>query len=109
MLKKQYLADQKTCKVTFTLGRDLAREAHDISLVGDFNRWDETANPMKRLKDGRFTTAVKLDCGESYQFRYLIDGIVWENDWDADGYETTPFGDSENSIVFVSPAPPGTH
>ncbi len=109
MLKKQYLADQKTCKVTFTINRTGALGADAVSLVGDFNHWDQTANPMKRLKNGSFTTAVKLGCGESYQFRYLIDGKIWENDWDADGYETTPFGDSDNSIVNVLSAPAGTH
>ena len=109
MLKKQYLADHKTCKVTFTLKRDRTHGAHEVSLVGDFNQWDDTANPMKHLENGNFTTTVKLDCGASYQFRYLIDGTMWENDWDADAYETTPFGDSENSIVNVFPEASGIH
>lgn len=104
MLKKQFLEDQNICKVTFILN-PRTEGAQDVSLIGEFNHWDEKANPMKRDKDGSFTTTVDLDIGESYQFRYLVDGKIWENDWDADGFETTPFGDSENSIVSLFPPP----
>jgi len=101
MLKKQFLADKKTCKVTFSIDHGAAEAAKGISLVGDFNDWNDEVDPMKRSKTGRFSTTVKLPCGESYQFRYVIDGSIWENDADADDYVPSPFG-SDNSVVDVS-------
>ena len=60
MLKKQYLSDRKTCKVTFTIDHGAAREASRVALVGDFNAWSHTAHPMQRLRSGSFSTTVKL-------------------------------------------------
>lgn len=100
MLKKQYLEDKKTCNVTFSIDHGAAEAAETISLVGDFNDWDNAANPMKRIKSGGFSTTLKLPCGDSYQFRYVIDGSIWENDADADGYVPSPFA-SDNSVVEV--------
>lgn len=99
MLKKQYQAGHETCKVTFTIDHAVAHDAQAVSVVGDFNDWDVTANPMKRRSDGSFDAMIKLSRGESYQFRYLIDGSIWENDAEADGYVPTPFGDCDNSVV----------
>ena len=59
---------------------------------------------MKKLKNGSFTAAIKLNCGESYQFRYLVDGDSWQNDWEADDYFPTHYGDCDNSIVTVTTA-----
>ncbi len=100
MFKKQYLADNKTCKVSFSIDHGAAEAAESVSLVGEFNGWNDEANPMKRRKKGGFATAVKLPCGDSYQFRYVIDGSIWENDAEADGYVSSPFG-SDNSVVEV--------
>lgn len=99
MLKRKFLADKATCSVTFTTDAGITREAKAAAVVGSFNNWDATANPMKRRKDGTFATTVKLPCGESHQFRYLIDESRWENDVAADHYVPTPFGDSANSVV----------
>ena len=101
MLKKQYLADNKTCKVTFTSDPVVTKNAAKASVVGEFNGWDENADPMKRRKDGTFAAAIKLGCGKHYQFRYLIDGSIWENDAKAARYVRTPFGDCDNSVIEV--------
>ncbi len=98
-LKKQYLKSQK-CKVTFTLPAKAAPDATNVMLVGEFNNWDETATPMKKMKDGRFQITLTLDPGQEYRFRYLIDGQYWENDWAADRYEPGPFS-CDNSVVVV--------
>jgi 1,4-alpha-glucan branching enzyme len=100
MLKKQYLADKKHCKVTFSIGHGATEDAKVVSLVGDFNAWDAEAEPMKRGKSGDFSTTLKLGCGDSYEFRYVIDGSIWENDAEADSYVSSPFG-SDNSVVEV--------
>lgn len=101
MLKKQFLADKKTCKVTFEIDHGAASEAHVVSIVGDFNGWDPSSDPMKPTKGGGFSKTLNLKCGDSYQFRYIIDDTVWENDAAADDYVPTPYG-GDNSVVDVS-------
>ncbi len=101
-IKKQYLKSRPVCKVTFRVEKDAAKSADKIYLVGDFNQWDDKATPMKRLKSGDFTQTVELETEQTeYQFRYLNDQGVWENDWEADKY--IPNGiDGENSVVQLA-------
>ena len=99
MIKKQFLKSKPVCKATFTLPQEAAPEAKEVALVGDFNEWDTQAGiPMKKQKDGVFKAVVELESGKEYQFRYLIDGETWENDWEADKYVPTPFG-VDNSVI----------
>lgn len=98
MLKKQYYKGGNKCRVWFYLPSQV--EAESAHLVGDFNDWDMKADPMKVKKDGTFYTAVTLETGQEYQFRYLLDNQRWENDWDADAYKTNELG-TENSVVSV--------
>ena len=97
-LTKRYLKTKPVCKVTFRLSSELAERAKSAAVVGEFNGWSGRKNPMKKLKDGGFTATIELPPGESYQFRYLLDGRVWENDADADGYVRTAFA-SENCLL----------
>jgi 1,4-alpha-glucan branching enzyme len=99
-LKKQYLKSGSLCKVTFSLPSQIAKLVTTAHLVGDFNDWSVSATPMKRLKNGTFTATVTLRQNEEYQFRYLLDGLRWENDWKADKYVPNRYG-SENSVVVV--------
>jgi 1,4-alpha-glucan branching enzyme len=98
MLKKSYYKGGENCRVWFYLPADV--NADSAHLVGDFNDWDKTAQPMKKKKDGTFYTAVTLPTGREYQFRYYLDGQRWENDWDADRYVKNEQG-TENSVVSV--------
>ncbi|HDP99252.1 MAG TPA: glycoside hydrolase [bacterium] len=98
-LKKRYLKDKPACKVTFRLEKAAAPSARTVHLVGDFNNWDEQAKPMKKSKNGDFTATLKLDAGVEYQFRYLIDGEKWENDWKADKYAPSHFPGIDNSVI----------
>ncbi len=100
-IKKIYLKSRNTCKVTFRVSKEAVPDAQQVCVAGDFNDWNILANPMKRLKNGDFTTQIELQLGRDYQFRYHIDGIRWENDWQADKYVQNPFGDSDNSVVVV--------
>lgn len=100
--KKQLLKSRPVCKVTFRVSKEAADGAETIYVVGDFNHWDETANPLKCLKSGDFTATVDIDSTrEEYQFRYLYDGENWENDWDADAYADNGNG-GENSVIKMS-------
>jgi len=98
MLKKTYYKGGNKCRVWFYLPSEV--DAETANLVGDFNDWDETADPMKIKKDGTFYTAITLETGKEYQFRYLLDNERWENDWNADAYQTNELG-TQNSVVIV--------
>lgn len=100
-LKKQYLKSKPICKVTFKLPAEAASDADSVKLLGDFNEWNLTAEPMKKLKSGDFTQTVNLEKDKEYQFRYLIDNAEWENDWEADAYIPSPVSMEDNSIVRV--------
>lgn len=96
MLKKTPMASGKKVKVTFELP---ANGATTATVVGDFNGWDKEAAPMKqRKKDGVFAASLNLPVGQSYQFRYWVDGQRWENDWAADDYVPNGFGE-DNSVL----------
>ena len=41
---------------------------------------------------------LELDAGREYQYRYLVNGTDWQNDWNAEAYTGNPYS-SENSIV----------
>ncbi|GGX59478.1 isoamylase early set domain-containing protein [Saccharospirillum salsuginis] len=98
-IKKRYLKSKPICKCTFTLPKDAAPKAETVTLVGDFNDWSREKTPMKRLKTGDFKLEMDLEAGQQYQYRYLIDGRVWENDWEADDYVQVPELAVENSVV----------
>ena len=97
-MKKTYAKNNKTCKVTFHTNKEI--KAETVHLVGDFNEWDERATPMEAMKDGRFKVTLTLDTGREYQFRYLVNGAEWHNDWDADKYVANPYS-GDNSVVVV--------
>ncbi len=99
-LKKQYLKSSPKCKVTFRLPREAAPHAASVNIVGDFNNWNLTETPMKKLKNGDFALTLELPCNREYSFRYLIDTERWENDWFADKYIPNPYG-CDDSVVVV--------
>ncbi len=99
--QKRYLKTKNVSKVTFCLPAEAAREAQAVCLVGDFNGWDANATPMSRLKSGEFKVTLDLETGREYEYRFLIDGRVWENDWAADDYRPAGIPGAENSVVTV--------
>jgi hypothetical protein len=56
---------------------------------------------MKKNKTGVFSKTLVLETGRSYQFRYILDQSRWENDPEADDFQDTPFGDSQNSVICL--------
>ena len=99
-LKKDYVKNRQTCKVTFFLPEEAAPEARKIAVVGDFNSWNKNADMMTRQKDGSFSLTLELTSNREYRFKYLIDGTQWENDWCADKYVRNEFG-GEDSVIQV--------
>jgi 1,4-alpha-glucan branching enzyme len=96
---KSYLKTKKgIVKVTFELPSEVAAE--QAVVVGEFNNWDPSATPMKRKKDGSFSTALNLESGKEYRFRYFLDGGRWENDPHPDRLVPNVFG-SQDSVILA--------
>jgi 1,4-alpha-glucan branching enzyme len=100
-VKKEYLKGVNVCRVTFRLPKAAAPDAKSVHIVGDFNNWNISANPMKMLENGDYITKLDLETGKEYQFRYLIDESIWENDWNADKYVKSIYGDHDNSVIIT--------
>ncbi len=99
-LSKVLTADGKV-EVTFTVSAEAAQGAKTINIAGDFNSWSSTDNSLKMGKDGSFSITLTLDPNKEYQFRYLLDGTKWENDWKADKYIPAPYSNADNSVVVT--------
>ena len=97
-MKKYYTKTGKSCRVTFELPAE--SNAVDAVVCGEFNNWSATENPLVKRKDGRLSSTISLKSGNSYRFRYLINGERWENDWNADMYLPNEFG-TEDSVVQI--------
>jgi len=100
-IKKKFLKSKPMCKVTLKLTKEQVKSAKVVHVVGEFNNWDTRSTPMKGLKNGGFATTFDLKTGKEYQFRYLLEEREWENDWDADKYVPSGYGDCENSVIIV--------
>ena len=98
MLRKTYSKKGNSCRVTFDLHAD--GNTKTVSLCSEFNDWNPSVHPMKRRKDGRFSTTISLESGLDYRFKYLLDSQRWENDWNADSYVPNCFG-TDDSLVKV--------
>ena len=101
MISKKYLKTKPVAKVTFSLAKKEAQGAEKVAIAGDFNNWNTTENILKKNKDGKFSLTLDLEKGKTYQFRYVLDNQVWENDWAADAYVPNNLTFEENSVVEV--------
>lgn len=97
MLKKKFFKSKPTCQVTFQLPSEI--EAQAATIVGDFNGWDQSASPLKKIKS-MWKTTLELEKDKSYQFRYLVNGSEWYNDEAADSYVPNNIN-GDNSVVVT--------
>ncbi len=98
MLKKSYSKTGTVCRVTFKYENE--EQAASAVLAGEFNDWSLTAAPMKKLKDGSFSVTLSLPATQNYRFRYVLDGNVWVNDSQADGYAPNEYGEANSVLVL---------
>lgn len=96
-IKKQYLKNKQTCKVTFIVA---AKESENVAVLGDFNNWNAEATNLVKLKNGTFKGVVNLEKNKTYEFRYLIDN-AYINDEQADSYKWNNFANAENGILSL--------
>ena len=98
MLKKSYSKTGKICRVTFKYSNP--ENAATAVIAGEFNEWSLKESPMKKLKNGSFSAILSLPAGNSYRFRYVLNGNSWVNDEDAHSYLPNEYGE-DNSVVDV--------
>ena len=97
VIEKQEGSRPGTVRVVFLFPANVL--AQQVHVVGDFNDWNRSSHPMARNGNKVYWhLELELARGKAYQFRYLLDGKVWQNDWQADRYAPNPFG-GENSVV----------
>ncbi len=86
--------------VTFTVAENGVDG--EVALVGDFNRWEPTATPM-RGHGGARMASVTVEAGRRYAFRYLAEGGTWFNDEAAHDYQPNEYGGSDGVIDLSMP------
>jgi hypothetical protein len=57
------------------------------------------ATPL-RLGDHGWSVSLELEAEKAYQYRYLVNGNDWYNDWRADSYVPNEYG-GDNSVVVT--------
>ncbi len=97
-LRKKYLKSKPVCKVSFDFPGDrMEEEVKQVELMASFNNWQ----PIQlRKSKGQFTRTFDLEAGANYEFRYRINGEIWENDEAADAYQANGI-DGDNSVVVI--------
>jgi len=78
----------------------VAPQAKRVSVVGDFNQWDQTATPLVRVNGtGPWTVALPLDAGR-HVYSFVVDGR-WMADPSAPLAPDDGFGHA-NSVLVVT-------
>jgi len=88
----------KTWNVEFSIH---APAATMVYLAGEFNSWNATATPMKKLPNGDWVVPMQLKAG-TYQYKFVVDG-----NWVADPDNTEKTPDTLggfNSVITIGPA-----
>jgi len=99
VIYKDYLPGGHDVRVTFELPACIWAER--VNLVGDFNDWETTRDQMQQSRaNDNWRITLVLPKGREYQFRYLVNGRDWHNDWHADRYAATNHG-TDNSVVIT--------
>lgn len=100
MIKKQYSKKKPVCKLSFSLSTEQIGKQVDVRVLGQFNDWSWEKGLVLKAKKKSYEGSIELEAGNSYEFRYLVNGHQWFNDEAADDYVPTPFF-SHNSLVVL--------
>lgn len=99
MLSKRFFKTKNETEVTFEFNSSVDNE---VALVGEFNNWQPLAMSYSK-KHKAFRAKVRLPKDCDYQFRYLVNNEIWQNDHQADRYLLNSFG-TDNSVVSTAQA-----
>ncbi len=107
MLTKNWNPQTGRFDVTFDLPAEL--DIEQAAVVGEFNDWSESADPMSKRDDGCWSATISLEPSRSFRFRYHLGEDRWENDWSADSYVGNDFGGADSVVTTpeepVAPPP----
>lgn len=79
----------------------VAPQASQVTVVGNFNGWNPSANPMERTPTGgTWTVTVPLEAGR-HEYSFVVDGKHWMPDPSAPLAAEDGFGVA-NSVLLVS-------
>lgn len=77
--------------------------ARSVALVGSFNQWDKSANPMV-FKDGRWTLTLDLPPGE-HSYKFVVNDLEYVTDPNAPATGDDGFG-GKNGLLRIETAKP---
>jgi len=77
----------------------MAPKAVRVSIVGDFNDWDQAATPLQRAGEHTWWVVVNLPPGR-YRYSFVLDGTHWVADPAAPRAADNDFG-AESSVVTI--------
>jgi len=97
---KQPSSTGRTVLVTFRIPAEAG--AARAQVLGDFNEWSPTDMQVS-VDGGGYEVTFELAANRSYRFRYLLDGVRWENDWQADSYVPNEYGGDDSLIDLTAP------
>jgi len=83
-------------RVTVSL---MAPNAKAVSLMGDFNQWNQKVHPMKQNNEGTWKKVIVVEPGK-YEYRFLVDGQWW-NDPENDIICSNCFGTANNVLEVL--------
>ena len=69
--------------------------AGSVSWAGDFNSWNQSANPLKKGSDGVWSVVIALPPGDQ-AYKFVVDG-----QWFADPENGVTAGEYGNSVVTI--------
>ena len=76
-----------------------APRANNVSVAGDFNKWQVGASVMSKQEGGVWTIDIPLKPGV-YSYMFVVDGKAWVTDPDAETYQDDGFG-NKNAVMRV--------
>ena len=78
--------------------------ASSVSIVGDFNDWEEGGSPLQRVKNGAGVWAITIPLAPGrYHYTFVVDGTKWVADPSAPRTLEDDFG-RPNSVITVGDA-----
>jgi len=80
-----------------------ARNAKSVTIVGDFNNWDETISPMRRFgSEGPWTVTVRATPGR-HVYAFLVDGTTLVADPRAPRARDLDYGGDASVLMVTAP------
>lgn len=75
-------------------------QAGKVEIAGDFNDWQPSKTPMRKIGDGTWQARLHLPKGIVYHYRLVVDGR-WQQDPYNTETEANPYGEL-NSVIKVN-------